>query len=253
MTNAPALFRSLLVYGLCLPLAVVLGYLLANPVSIQTFSVVTAIFFVLAIPLLLRWHQVWLIATWNMTAVVFFVPGRPPVWTALAFLSFGIAVLQYALNRKMKFLNVSSVTWSIIMLTAVILMTAKLTGGFGVRALGGDTYGGKRYFILLAGIVGYFGIVHRRIPLERAGLYVTLFLLGGATMAIGSLPGVISPAFNWIFILFPVLERSSLMDPNSVTGTHGGTNAHDGNAQPGCLGRLRDAGPVWCPRSPGYG
>ena len=36
MSNAPALFRSLLVYGLCLPLAVFLGYLLATPLDITT-------------------------------------------------------------------------------------------------------------------------------------------------------------------------------------------------------------------------
>ena len=65
MSNASALFRSLLVYGLCLPLAVFLGYLLANPLDPETVTVVAVIFFVLAIPLLLRWHHAWLIATWN--------------------------------------------------------------------------------------------------------------------------------------------------------------------------------------------
>ncbi|HNR72473.1 MAG TPA: hypothetical protein PKI07_13160, partial [Verrucomicrobiota bacterium] len=78
MSNASALFRSLIVYGLCLPLAVALGYLLANPLDLTTVVVVGSLCFILMIPIFLRWHHVWLIAAWNMSAVVFFLPGRPP-------------------------------------------------------------------------------------------------------------------------------------------------------------------------------
>ena len=110
MTNASALFRSLLVYGLCLPLAVFLGYLLANPLDLTTLGVVLVVLLVLAIPLFLRWHHLWLIASWNTTALLFFVPGKPGVWIGLAAASLLISILQYALNRNMKFLSVPSVT-----------------------------------------------------------------------------------------------------------------------------------------------
>src|ERR1035441_729724 len=100
MSNASALFRSLLVYGLCLPLAIFLGYLLANPLDLATVSVVTVLFFILTIPLLLRWHHAWLIATWNTTAMLFFLPGKPQVWIGLAGMSLLISILQYTLNRK---------------------------------------------------------------------------------------------------------------------------------------------------------
>src|ERR1019366_5304872 len=145
MSNASALFRSLLVYGVCLPLAVFLGYLLATPYDLTTIGVVGVVLLVLAIPLLLRWHHAWLIVTWNTTAMVVFLPGRPQVWMALAAISFTISILQYALNRRLKFLHVPSVGWPLILLTVVILITARLTGGIGFRILGGDTYGGKRY------------------------------------------------------------------------------------------------------------
>ena len=59
MANASALFRTLLVYGLCLPLAVFLGYLLANPTDLTTVGVVAALGLLLMTPLLLRWHHAW--------------------------------------------------------------------------------------------------------------------------------------------------------------------------------------------------
>jgi hypothetical protein len=222
MTNAPALFRSLLVYGICLPLALVLGYLVATPLDFTSFSVVLIVFSVLAVPVLLRWHHIWLIAVWNTTAVVFFVPGKPQVWMGLAAVSLGISILQYTINRNMKFLSVPSVAWPLLFFTVVVLITARLTGGlFAIRTFGGDTYGARRYFTILAAVIGYFAIISRRIPPERAGLYVALFFLGTATMAIASLPGVINPAFNFLFLIFPVTSMDSLTDPNSVVGPMG--------------------------------
>src|ERR1019366_816338 len=83
MSNVSELFRSLLIYGLCVPLAVFLGYLLATPLEASTTLVVGITLFVLAIPALLRWHHVWLIAMWNCTALFFFLPGKPAVWMGL--------------------------------------------------------------------------------------------------------------------------------------------------------------------------
>ena len=50
---------------------------------------------------------------------------------------------------------------------------------------------------------------------------VFLFFLGTATMAIASLPGVISPAFNFLFWFFPVVSMDTFTDPNSVVGPTG--------------------------------
>jgi hypothetical protein len=221
MSNASALSRPLLLYGLSVPLAVLLGCLLANPLDFTTVGVLVVVFFVLAIPLLLRWHHAWLIATWNCTAMLFFLPGRPAVWMGLAAASLTISLLQYALNRRMKFLNVPAVAWPLLFLTAVILLTARLTGGIGFRVLGGDTYGGRRYFMVVAAVMGYFALINTRIPRKRAGLYVALFFLGGATMMIGNLPGLVSPSFNFLFLVFPVASPEFLMDQNSVVGQTG--------------------------------
>jgi hypothetical protein len=66
--------------------------------------------------------------------------------------------------------------------------------------------------------MGFFAIINRRIPPKRAGLYVALFFLGAATLAVANLPGVISPAFNFVFVLFPVASMAAFMDQNSVVG-----------------------------------
>jgi hypothetical protein len=217
MSNASALFRSLLVYGMCLPLAVALGYLMATPLDFYTMATVGLVLFVLLIPLFLRWHHVWLIATWNMSASIFFLPGRPPVWQALAAISFGIGVLQYAINRNSKLLNVPSITRSLLFLLAVVLITARLTGGIGLRAFGSDVHGGRNYVSIFAAILGYFAITTKQIPPGRAGLYVVLFFLGLASIAIGELPRILPATFNFIFLVFPVMSWESL-DSNAVAG-----------------------------------
>jgi hypothetical protein len=221
MSNASALFRSLVVYGLCLPLAVFLGYLLATPLDFTSLGAIVVVFALLATPLLLRWHHTWLIATWNMSALLFFVPGKPQVWMGLAAVSLTISILQYAINRRMKFLHVPSVAWPLLLLTAVILLTARLTGGVALKIFGGDSIGGKRYFVIFAAIMGYFAIINRRIPPKRAGLYVGLFFLGSATTAIANLPGVISPSLNFLFLFFPVASLDAFTNQNSVVSQTG--------------------------------
>jgi hypothetical protein len=216
MSNASALFRSLLAYGICLPLAVFLGYLLATPQDFTTVGVVGSVVFVLAIPLLLRWHHFWLVAAWNVNAVVFLVPGKPPVWMALAALSLGVGILQYTLNRNLKFLSVPTVARPLLFLTAVVLLTMRLTGGIGFGSFGSETGGGKFYVEVLAAVVGYFAITNRRIPPNRAGLYVACFFLGGATMMIADLPGKVNPVFNFLFLFFPVTNVSAFAQERDV-------------------------------------
>ena len=219
MSNASAVFRSLLIYGLCLPLAVFLGYLLATPFEGPTTLIVVALtLFVLTIPLLLRWHHAWLIATWNTTAMLFFLPGKPALWMGLAAASFTISILQYTLNRRMVFLHAPSVARPLVFLIAVVLITARLTGGFGMRIMGGDTNGGKRYLIIIAAVLGYFAMINRRIPPKRANLYVTLFFLGAATMVIADMPGVVSPSLSFLYVLFPVTSVDAFTNQNSVVG-----------------------------------
>src|SRR5438552_18874563 len=106
ITASFSLFRSLLIYSICVPLALVLGYLITTPYDFTSFTVVGAVLLFLLVPLLLRWHHIWLIAAWNMSVVLFFLPGHPLLWLPLAWTSLLIALLHYILNRKQKFLYV---------------------------------------------------------------------------------------------------------------------------------------------------
>lgn len=204
MTDARSVFRGLLVYSLCLPLAVVLGYMLATPLDPMSFFTVGLVVAMLITPILLRWHHPLLVFFWNTTAVIFFAPGRPPIWMFLAATSLLLTCLQFALNRQMKPQYVPGIARPLILLALVVLITAALRGGIGFRVFGAEIGGARRYIFLLAAIVGYFALSARRIPLEKANLYVGLFFLGSLTQAIGSLSAYAPPALYFLFLVFPV-------------------------------------------------
>src|SRR5437867_858260 len=126
MSNALALIRSLVIYGLCLPLAIYLGYLVAMDLSMTTITIFVVVVFLPLLPFLLRWHHLLLIACWNTSAVLFFLTGRPNLWLVMAAVSFMLSILQHILNRNLKFLSVPSVTRPLIFLTIVIVVTAIL-------------------------------------------------------------------------------------------------------------------------------
>src|SRR6266567_920436 len=222
MTSASSLYRSLLIYGLCVPLAVLLGYRMASPLDFTTFIVVGLVLFLLMIPLLLRWHFVWLIASWNMCVVLFFLPGQPQVGMVLAWLSLMISIVQYILNRKLRFLHVPTVVRPLIFLAVVILITAACTGGIGLRVFGSQIVGGKKYLMLITAIVGYFALTAQRMPPQRAGFYVTLFFLGFATQGVGDLVSFVNPIFYFIFLIFPVSNWAGVVAGPGMIARPGG-------------------------------
>src|SRR5579859_5903220 len=98
------LIRTLVIYAVVLPLALFLGYLLATPLDYSTLFTVGIIVGVLCIPFALKWHYPAMFLTWNMTALLFFLPGRPYVWLPFAFLSLAISIIQRTLVREMQFI-----------------------------------------------------------------------------------------------------------------------------------------------------
>ena len=102
MTNASSLFRSLIIYSICLPAAAIVGYLLATSYSPKDQIIsIAVILSLMSIPMFLRWHYPWLVFTWNLAAIAFFLPGKPTVGSLVVMISFGLSVLQYILNRQM--------------------------------------------------------------------------------------------------------------------------------------------------------
>ena len=201
--NAPALLRSLVVYAVCVPLAVVVGYMVTNPMDYSTLGVFGVLGLVLATPLLMRWHHPLLILSLQMSVSLFFIKGSPSLWLVMTVVSLGISALERALNSERHFIRVPQITWPLMCLTGVVLLTAKLTGGFGLHAFDSEVYGGKKYVYIIVGVLLYFALSARRIPPERARLFVTLYFFGGLLSFIGDLYPITPSWAHFIFWLFP--------------------------------------------------
>ena len=206
MNNNTAILRGLITYAICVPLAIIFGYLVVQMVSspdrsnITTIGVV-ALFF--ALPILLRWHYPLMIFCWNFPLMVFFLPGSPAVFLPMMGISLGISILQRTMNRDLHFIRAPQITLPLVALAVVVYVTAKLTGGIGLHSMGDSTMGGKKYVFLLAGIFSYFALTARRIPPQKAPLYLALFFLPTCASVIGDLARVIPSSFNYIFLFFP--------------------------------------------------
>lgn len=204
MTLVSPILRSLLIYVMCLPLAIVVGYALATPLGYGNLGVYVMVAAILSLPLVLRWHHDLLLLTWNSTLLVFLVPGRPSMWLILAIVSLALSLTRRAVNRSSRLLTVPSLAWPLCFLVVVVLITANLTGGLGFRAFGSEEMiGGKRYVLLLAAVLGYFAISVTAIPTERARTAASLYFAGGLTAAVGSLIFFIDPALRYIYLFFP--------------------------------------------------
>ena len=201
--NSATLIRTLIIYAICVPLAVFLGYELTSPLARSTYYVLGLLVLALTFPVLLRWHHFLLFATWNLAAVLFFIHGQPPIWMLMVAISLGVSILQRTTDKTKRFSFEPHLVLPLIGLAVVILATAHYTGGIGIRALGSEVYGGKRYVILLASVLGYFALTAQRIPPERAGLFVAAFFLPGITKAIGDLFLIVPPSLQGIFWVFP--------------------------------------------------
>src|SRR5271165_4987713 len=127
MTNPTSAFRGLLVYGLVLPLALVVGYLMATPTDMASAGTLGLVLLAICAPLFLKWHYPVLILSWNMGTSIFFLPGNPSLWMCMAFASLLISLVQRAMDKQMRFISAPSLSLPIFFLAFVILVTAEVT------------------------------------------------------------------------------------------------------------------------------
>jgi hypothetical protein len=203
------LTRKLIIFGLALPLAAVVGFMLATPNDPKTFLFMAAVTGLLLMPVMLKWYHPLLIFSWNAMINVYFLPGKPQLWMLFASIGFGIVVLNSTLSREKRSIHVPAVTIPLLFFLGVVLITAKLTGGMGVRALGGaqiggGSIGGKGYFSIIFAVLGYFVLTSQAIPTERVTKYLSVFFLSGTTGLVSNLAYMLGPAFYFLFYLFPV-------------------------------------------------
>lgn len=204
MTSSFPIPRKFIVLGVVIPLAVLLGYLLAGPMTYNSLTIYAVVVGVLLFPLLLKWHHPLLIASLNAAVVVFFLPGQPQLWMLLALLSLGISVLNRILNKDFKLISVPSINWTLAVLLLVALITAKFTGGISLRSLGGSVYGGKKFIFIVLATVAYFAISVRRIPVAKTLPHIGSYFLSSLTALVCNVIYMLGPGLWWLFIVFQV-------------------------------------------------
>ena len=202
MTNPASAMRMLITYVIIIPLAILVGYLLTDPLDFGTIGVFGIIIVVLLSPVFIRWHYPILVFSMGCPATCFFLVGRPPLWQAMALLGLIIALVERTLSGR-RFLSVPVAAWPLLYIAAVTYLTARLTGGIGLHQLGGDTGGGKKYLYILLGIAAYFALTSRVIPKEQRPLYIALWVLAGASQGIGEVAAVLGGPFHALNLLFP--------------------------------------------------
>jgi len=202
MANTFVVSRAQLVYALCLPLAVVLGYLLADPMDLGTIAIVAAVLGLLSVPIFIRWYHPILILGWNAALQPYFLPGQPSLWMLLAVAGIIFALLNRFVNPDARFIHVPSLAKPLLFLLVVVIATSCLRGGIGLRMLGSSTYGSKSYFWLITAIAGFFAMSSQRIPKERAALFVGIYFLIGLTALIPNLAWLGGGSTQFLFYLF---------------------------------------------------
>jgi len=204
--NHSAFLRNLIIYAICWPAAIIVGYWAVSAANVPTYSslsLIGIVALVLSTPILLRWHYPLMIFCWSLPVTLFFLQGSPTIGLAMIAISLGISLLQRATNRNMHFIRAPQIVLPLCALIVVVLVTAKFTGGIGLHSLGSEVMGGKKYVFLLAGIFGYFALTARRIPPEHANRYIALFFLPPCIGIIGELVNVLPSFLYWIFLVIP--------------------------------------------------
>lgn len=202
MNSGVIIPRNLIIYGLCIPMAILMGYLLTTPLDYLSLLGVGIVMAALLIPVLLRWHHVALIVTWNAVLNAFFLPGQPRMWMVLALVSIGYSILDRIMDKSKRLQMTPWISTPLILLAILLLVTAKIRGGLGFGSIGGSVFGGRKYLEALIAIAGFFALSWQRVPPQKALLYSSLFFLSGITNVVSNL--AYSSGIYWLFWLFPV-------------------------------------------------
>ena len=214
MASTFAVTRNHLIFGVCLPFAVLLGYLLADindPVSRVVIGISIA---VLSFPLLMRWYHPLMILAWNSAAQVTFVPGAPTMWAFFSVVGLFFAVLNRSVNSENKFVHAPSLTIPLVLFAILIVVTAAMSGGVAIQTLGSSGRGGRFYFYILAAIAGYFALSSRTISPKHAYLVLAFFYLPGLGAALTHIAAHVGPVAKLIYFFYPGEADS---DPFSQT------------------------------------
>lgn len=203
MANSFVASKAQLIYALCLPLAVLMGYFLASPTDFSNVAIIVALASLLMVPVLMKHYHPILIACWNAAITPYFIPGAPHLWMLMAIVGFGFAAVNRFTSPKAQLIEATWINRSLGALLLIVTLTALLRGGIGVRAMGSASYGGKHYIYIISAILGYYAIISQRVPLQKAGIYVAVFFLSALTALVPNLAFLGGPGLYFLYYLFP--------------------------------------------------
>jgi hypothetical protein len=189
--------RLLIAYLVAVPLALILGYLVATPDN-ASLAVLGFVLFFLALPLVIEWNHALLIVCWNSAFILGFLPGQPSLWLVVAALTFGIAALNH-LTGLQSFVRAPALAKPILFLLAVIVATGWFRGGLGSKILGGAAYGGRNYVYALGAVIGYFALTSKRISPGKSESAAKWFFLSGTTSVLSNVIYALGPAFYVLY------------------------------------------------------
>lgn len=190
-------------YSVSIVLAVVMGYLMANPEDLTHIALVGAVVGLMVLPVLIRWYHVLMVFSVNALITFSFLPGRPDLWVLAAGAGLVVTLVNRSMVKLPTSLHVPAVSWSLILLAVVTLLTAFLTTGIGFRIAGSEYYGGKRYIIILAAIMAYFVLVSKPIPVQATRRYFSMFCLSALTGLVSNLIYLAGPGLYILYYIFP--------------------------------------------------
>src|SRR5579885_3350627 len=126
--RASDLLRPFLVYLICLPLALLVGYFFASPDWMYSWGVTAVVLLLLTVPILLRVHHWVLLVAWN-SSVTFYLLHGLQFWIVAGAISLLFAIGQRTVDARFRFLSVREITRPIIFFFFVVFLTAEATGG----------------------------------------------------------------------------------------------------------------------------
>lgn len=183
------------------PLALAVGVALTNPLSLAALGLVGMVVLGLCLPWLLAHHQLLLVAVWNSTLIVFFLPGQPHLATVVACGSLAIAVFSQTVRKGAPSIRPRALTLSLALLIGVVVVTGAING-IGGRVLGTERWGLRNYVYLFGAVVGFLALTARPLPRERVWLAAYLFVGSGMTAAISDFAAAAGPKFYFLFAFF---------------------------------------------------
>src|SRR5579859_3293754 len=111
MTNNPAqALRLLITYAVCIPLAIMVGWLLTDPLDYGTMGIFAVIAMTLMSPFVIKWYYPLLVFGLASPIYCFFLPGNPQLNQVVVLLCMSIAVINRTINSEKRFISVPMMT-----------------------------------------------------------------------------------------------------------------------------------------------